>query len=410
MQVLDTYRASERLDSARDYPDQDEVWAVRVAAWVDEVPPLGWLKLGVHPGLAPGVGEAPGVPQPRVARRGQGAEDEFVRLPLPILGSDRDEGDTYTPQPVGGEESVAVQWGRPRLVWQGPLVTAAAWPFSVADWARGTLYRRFDAGGPFVRYVVEGVNLRGNHRLWIGFPTDPASDATADMPYGPVTRRPVTFDPEDFPREWPATTAPMHRYVSAGGLTVFARGLHEYELLPDGALAITLFRAVGDLSRGDLRARPGHAGWPTPTPGAQELGPFRAELAVALVGAREGDGPGAWAAVERAAEEFHAPLAGRMLRWGRAVPDAVSGPELIGEGLAFKALKARDDGPGVVVRCVNLTDQPRPGRWRWPRPIARAFRARLDETVLAEIRLGRDRREVKFEAKPREVVTIVVEA
>jgi alpha-mannosidase len=294
-------------------------------------------------------------------------------------------------------------------VWEGPLVTAAAWPFTLAGRARGMLYRRFDAGGPFVRYVVEGVNLRGNHRLWLGFPTDPASEATADMPFGPVTRGRAAFDPKDFPLEWPATTGPMHRYVSAGGLTVFARGLHEYDVLPGGTLAITLFRAVGDLSRGDLRARPGHAGWPVPTPGAQEPGPFRAELAVALVGAREGDGPDAWAAVERAAEEFHAPLAGRMLRWGRAVPDAVSGPELIGEGLAFKALKARDDGPGVVVRCVNLTDQPRPGRWRWPGPIARAFRARLDETVLAEIRLGADRREVRFKAGPREVVTIVVE-
>jgi alpha-mannosidase len=98
-----------------------------------------------------------------------------------------------------------------------------------------------------------------------------------------------------------------------------------------------------------------------------------------------------------------------MLRWGIAVPDAVAGPELSGDGLAFKALKPRDDGPGVVVRCVNLTDQPRAGRWRWPGPIARAFRARLDETVLAEIRLGADRREVRFKAGPREVVTIVVD-
>ena len=413
MQVLEAYPAGERLDSPRAYPDQDEVWAVRVAAWVDEVPALGCLRLGVHPGLAPGVRDAPGVSlvaeRPGGARGGRAAEDEFVRLPLPVLGSDRDEGDAYTAQPVGGDKPVTAQWGRPRLVWQGPLVTAAAWPFTLADRARGALYRRFDAGAPFVRYVVEGVNLRGNHRLWIRFPTHPATEATADMPYGPVTRRRVTFDPRDFPREWPATTAPMHRYVSAGGRTVFARGLHEYEVLPDGALAVTLFRAVGDLSRGDLRARPGHAGWPTRTPGAQELGPFRAELAVALFGVREGDAARAWAAVERAAEEFHAPLAGRMLRWGIAVPDAVSGPVLIGDGLAFKALKPRDDGPGVVVRCVNLTDQSCPGRWRWPRSVGRAFRARLDETVLAEIRLGADRRDVRFKAGPREVVTIVVE-
>jgi alpha-mannosidase len=219
----------------------------------------------------------------------------------------------------------------------------------------------------------------------------------------------VTFDPADFPREWPATTGPMHRYVIAGGRTVFARGLHEYELLPDGRLAVTLFRSVGDLSRGALRARPGHAGWPTPTPGAQELGAFRAELAIAPVSAAEGDGAAAWARVEAAAEEFHAALAGRMVRWGIGLPGRVTGPELEGRGLVFKALKPRDDGPGFVLRCLNPTMRPIRGLWRWPSPMRRAFHARLDETVLDEVRLSGDRREMKFEAAGREVVTIVVE-
>jgi hypothetical protein len=403
VQVLDARPAHERLDSTRDYPDQDAVWALRVAAWVDEVPALGCLRLTVRAG-----------PGPRAAagRPGKGSplgEDQFVRLSLPILGSERDEGDTYTFQPVDGDEPAAVRWGRPRLVWEGPLVTVVAWPFRLADRVRGTLYQRFDAGVPFVRYVVEGVNLRGNHRMWIAFPTDPAAEAIADMPFGPVTRPRVPVHRADFPREWPAATAPMHRYVSAGGRTVFTRGLHEYELLPGGALAITLFRAVGDLSRGNLAARPGHAAWPTPTPGAQELGPFRAELAVTAFGVREGDEAPAWTAVERAAEEFHAPLAGRMLRWGIAVPEVVQGSELVGEGLAFKALKPRDDGPGVVLRCVNLTAGPVAGAWRWPGPILRAFRARLDETVLEQLEPANDRREIRFVAGPREIVTIIVE-
>jgi alpha-mannosidase len=400
VQVLDAYPAYERLDSPRDYPDQNEVWAVRVAVWVGEVPAFGCVGLGVGPGPAPlSPGLAPGVslaPDPG-------------RKPGVTLLSERDEGDTYTFEPVAGDRPTQATWGRPHLVWDGPLIKAVAHPFRIGYRARGTLFVRSDAGSSLVRYVVEGVNLHGNHRLRIVFPPAAGDEATADMPYGPVTRPRMTFEAKDFPREWPATTAPMHRYVSADGRTIFARGLHEYEPLPDGAVAVTLFRAVGDLSRGDLRARPGHAGWPTPTPGAQELGPFRAELAVAPFGAREGDGATAWAAVEGAAEEFHAPLGGRMLRWGIDVPATMPGPELVGDGLAFKALKARDDGPGLVLRCVNLTGLLQAGRWRWSAPIARAFRARLDETVLAEIRLGSDRREVTFEAGPREVVTIVVE-
>jgi alpha-mannosidase len=398
MQVLDSGRAHERLDSARDYPDQDEVWAVRVAALVGPVPALGSLRLAVEPLRGPD--RAPDVPP---------FPDDLLRLPLPILASARDEGDAYTFQPVPGDRPVAVRWGRPSPVWEGPLVTATAWPFRLGDRARGTLYRRCDAGSRVVRYTVEGVNLRGNHRMWIAFPTDPATDATADMPYGPVTRPPVTFAPADFIREWPAATAPMHRYVGAGGRTVFARGLHQYELHPDGAIAVTLFRSVGDLSRGDLAARPGHAGWPTPTPGAQELGPFRVELAVAPAAAREGDPAAAWAPVERAAEEFHAPLAGRMVRWGINVPERLAGPELVGDGLAFKSLKPREDGTGTVLRCVNLTAGPVDGAWRWPGAIGHALRARLDETVLEEMKLGKGG-EVRFRAEPREIVTVIVES
>ena len=49
-------------------------------------------------------------------------------------------------------------------------------------------------------------------------------------------------------------------------------GLHEVELAADGALLLTLFRAVGWMSRGDLSTRVGHAGYNVPTPDAQGLG------------------------------------------------------------------------------------------------------------------------------------------
>jgi alpha-mannosidase len=68
-------------------------------------------------------------------------------------------------------------------------------------------------------------------------------------------------------------TAPLQRYVSLfderKGATVYSDGLAEYEAREDGSVAITLVRAVGELSRNDLPERPGHAGWPAPVPGAQ---------------------------------------------------------------------------------------------------------------------------------------------
>ena len=51
----------------------------------------------------------------------------------------------------------------------------------------------------------------------------------------------------------------------------------------EGDLAVTLLRSVGALSRGDLPTRPGHAGWPVPTPLAQCPGHDRLQLAFCTV-------------------------------------------------------------------------------------------------------------------------------
>jgi alpha-mannosidase len=188
---------------------------------------------------------------------------------------------------------------------------------------------------------------------------------------------------------------------------VFTRGAFEYELVDD-AIVMTLFRSVGELSRSDLAARPGNAAWPASTPGAQEIGPFRVDFGVAFRGIGEEQAPKEWDAIECLAEEFHAPAAGFMLRYGIDVPESIGGPELRGVGLAFKALKDAETGDAVVVRCVNLTTRAVKGVWRWPVPIGRAAQARLDETVIAELPVAHDRREIPFVAGPREVVTILV--
>jgi alpha-mannosidase len=80
-------------------------------------------------------------------------------------------------------------------------------------------------------------------------------------------------------------TAPAHRFVAAAagarGLVVLAPGFFEYEWTRKRELVVTLLRSVGELSRADLAERPGHAGWPEPTPLAQEPGRHTIELALA---------------------------------------------------------------------------------------------------------------------------------
>src|SRR5207249_11346267 len=94
-------------------------------------------------------------------------------------------------------------------------------------------------------------------------------------------------EPADYPVGPPGGTAPAHGFVAAvsgaRGLAVLAPGFFEYEWTPRGDLLVTLLRAVGELSRGDLPTRPGHAGWSVATPLAQCPGWTRVELAVAPV-------------------------------------------------------------------------------------------------------------------------------
>ena len=426
LQVLDWHRGYGRLDSPSDYPIQNEVAAFRVALEARDVPALGIRSYGVRSdGRSVEPPDHVWVSGRRVAASwgevGEDAAGGFLLRDqesgkdvdgLATLVSERDEGDTYTFQPQADDVPVVARWGHARTIWNGPLVAAIARDFTLGARVRGTVYARLDAGSRVVRFVVEGVNLSGNHRLRIHFPLPDGTDTSrciADGQYGPVLRERIEFDLSQYTRGWPEPTAPMHGWVSVdGGLTVFARGLSEYELTED-SIAVTLLRAVGDLSRGDLTARPGHAGWPTATPEAQELGHFRAELAVATTTAVEDAAASEFAELERLAEEFHAPLAGFMLPYGIGVPDAVPGPALLGDGLKLESVKPSEDGKSLVLRCVNVTDRRVSGSWLLPFEVDWIHRTRLDETSVQEIPVPEEGHRVAFEAGPREVVTILVE-
>jgi alpha-mannosidase len=426
MQVLYGYRGYERMDSPFDYPLQDEVAAVRVALMARDVPALGLRALAVRanaesPSVQESVranGRALTGPWCDVVsdRRGGFALVDRVRgtryPALATVMSERDAGDLYTHQPEPNARPQWAAWGNVRRVWGGPLIASLARDFHIGGRVRGTMYARLDAGSRLVRFVVEGRNDQGDHRLRVVFPSPRArgTRAVADMHYGPVARDRYDWSADEHPLEWPVDTAPMHRYVSvAEGLTVFARGLYEYELLRNGAIAITLFRAVDNLSRDDLPARPGHAGWPVPTPDAGERGVFRAELAVATMGIELGSSVAQWDELERLSEEFHAPMAGWMIRHGVAVPKRVQGPELSGDGLVLKSVKRSESGGAIVLRVANPVNAPVSGRWTCPFAIKQVRRVRLDETPCPEQLVEVAGNQIEFVAAPGEVVTLVVE-
>jgi alpha-mannosidase len=202
-------------------------------------------------------------------------------------------------------------------------------------------------------------------------------------------------------------TAPLHRYVTlfadSRGATLYSDGLAEYEATPQGELFITLLRAVGELSRNDLPERPGHAGWPAPTPAAQSQGPYSARLALLLHGGRT---DAVVDEIERVADDVLLPLVGYTLRSALEVSPPTMGAELSGCGLAFSTLKESDDGEWLVARCVNLLEREVDGEWRFGFPVHEARLARLDETPLGELTVDAGR--VVFPAAPRDAVTLLV--
>jgi alpha-mannosidase len=207
--------------------------------------------------------------------------------------------------------------------------------------------------------------------------------------------------------ETPVHAAPLHRYVSVfgaeRGTTLFSDGLAEYEPLDGGRIAVTLLRAVGQLSRSDLPERPGHAGWPEPTPLAQCQGPFAARFALMLHGPRTTP---TIHAIECAVDDVLSPLEGSTLRSALAIAPPTAGLELRGRGLAFSSAKEAEDGAALALRCINFTDERVEGSWRLGFTAHTARMARLDETPAETLRIEND--EVRFSAPPRGVVTILV--
>ncbi|HEX2701494.1 MAG TPA: glycoside hydrolase family 38 C-terminal domain-containing protein [Acidimicrobiales bacterium] len=276
----------------------------RVLARVDDVPGYGWAAW------------APGRP-PAGPVRAEGATtlaNGLVRVDVDpadgtfsldgLAGFDRlvdsgDHGDTYNWSPpendvvVDRPEAVAVE-----LVEGGPvrgrlrIVRTFTWPERIDDATRSrtgartvavTTVVEVRADERLVRVHTTFDNPCRDHRLRVQFPLPQRSTCSrAECAFAVVERG---LEAEGGPTEVPLPTFPSRRFVQAGGLTVVHEGLLEYELVgveegTAGALALTLLRATGMLSRVEMLTRPLPAGPPDRLEGPQMLGPVEARYAV----------------------------------------------------------------------------------------------------------------------------------
>ena len=239
-----------------------------------------------------------------------------------------------------------------------------------------------EQGRPYLEIGYEIQNQAKDHRVRLLVHTGVnAAESLADIPFDLVAHSkedqcPITMSPV-----LPNSTFAMLR-GEAGTAAVFTAGAHEYEHLEGGTLALTLLRATGVISRGsDGRFTNGDT-WLCPDNQCLRL--MKGRLAAAFFA------PGEDYKAFALAKSFRVPV----LAWGTAcdsrkfsggrpavqdsdlaelfylpdqnpglsVPDRQSMVQVEGPGLCVTALKRAEDGDGLILRVVNLSDQPVDGK------------------------------------------------
>lgn len=220
---------------------------------------------------------------------------------------------------------------------------------------------------PGVYFRTTFTNTAKDHRLRAHIRTNIKTDTIlADAPFDIVERKIPTGDPlmPSAPNlESTAVTQPAQTVVAVSSadttLALLVRGLPEYQALSEDnqtTLALTLLRAVGWLSRDDLRTRTALIAPMVPVPGAQCLRDLEAEYALVYTP------PADRAALLRAGIEFNAPLQAYQYdqppdRLERSFLSVISnlaiGATSDGEGAIVTAFKPPLKGDGWIVRLFN---------------------------------------------------------
>jgi mannosylglycerate hydrolase len=294
-----------------------------------------------------------------------------------------DRGDSYTFCPLDGDLPRGPRRTGARVTAAGPayaeleLTAELDLPVALAPGRRARSQStvrcaavtrvRLASGSERLEFHTRVENRARDHRLRILFPAERFELVRAEGHFAVARRDPRPVWNGAW-REPPHDTNHTLGAVAAGGLTLLARGLPEYEATADGALALTLLRCIGWLSRDDLSTRRGGAGPQLPVPGAQCLGTHRFEYALEL-------GEPADAELVRRSQDYRfdfveGPPGVRLDRPLRVEGDVV-----------LSALKIAEDGDGLVLRAFN------PGEREAPLELAgrvSAERVRLDERPVEE--------------------------
>lgn len=219
--------------------------------------------------------------------------------------------------------------------------------------------------GVFFRTTFE--NTAEDHRLRAHLRTNiKAGKILVDTPFGIAERDAVLKGKADA-SAYASHAQPIQTVARLSGdkdtLGLAVKGLPEVEMIDEDdqlTFALTLLRAVGRLSRDDLKSRPGLVAPSIPTPEGQSLREMVAEYA--LIDLPEQDRT----AMLRAGVNLNVPL--QAFQYEEAPPrsrrsylsiisDRGTGADSDGAGVIMSAMKPPEKGPGWVVRLFNPWDR-----------------------------------------------------
>jgi len=272
-------------------------------------------------------------------------------------------------------------------------------------------------GCPRVDIVTTLTNNARDHRLRVAFEAPFATDHVHAEQAFDVVHRPIGIAADEAavetPHEDPVPEAPQQGFVlahAAGrGLLIASAGLPEYVATAAGdttTIALTLLRCVGWLSREDLPTRRGGAGPALETPEAQCLGTHTYAYSLIPLAA-DGGRDDAWRGA--IADAHHAVLPLRALTADPSegeLPASASFLSLDAPGVVVSAIKAAEDGHGLVVRLYNPTDAPATGSLRLLWPVGAVKRLNLDERTLETLYSGPPTIEVALTLTPHKIETL----
>ncbi len=407
-----------------------------------DVPPMGFRAYSLVPGQAPETATDLEADEDRIANdlvevavMPDGSifvtdkRDGQEYGPLNVFEDEEDAGDEYdwSPAPSGRTVTSTGQPAVVSLVEKGParvmlridrkLVVPASLTPDRQQRSEETVelpittYVWLTPGSPRVEFRTIVDNCAKDHRLRVLFNADIEVDKAYAQGHFDVVERRLELPEAEGWAQKPLPTKCTKGFVDItdgeSGLGVIVFGLPEYEVKETAfgtAVAITLLRSVGWLSRGDFLTRGCNAGPNLETPEAQCLGRYEFRYAVV-------PHQGTWldADLWHHAEAVRAPLKA----WAAPLPEASrEGAEELcyltvePNTLVVTALKKAERDDALVVRLLNIGETETEGTVTFAKAPASVQLANLNEEPQSELAV--EGQAVKVKARPKQLVTLLV--